>query len=147
MDAKSSVAAMGYPHGEQQISFSPNEGGTQGRAWRYLYPGKVVWVLFRDMALGAEGSPFLSQGGPGVASRPGKPDVMHVRHRYAASCTLVREVEFDLTPDHPSEDQLSEVIERALDHFPDSRFEITDHTGAVWKGRCSRREGTSWDWN
>ena len=47
---------------------------------------------------------------------------MHVHPRYAASCTLIREVEFDSTPSDPTADQLSEVIGRALDHFPDSDF-------------------------
>lgn len=72
---------------------------------------------------------------------------MHVRPRYAASCILIREVEFETTPDNPSPDQLSEVIERALEHFPDSHFQITDQTGGLWKGHCFRREGTSWEWN
>ncbi len=48
MDSNAAFSALGYPHGERQISFEQTEGFGQGRAWRYMFPGKLVWLVFRE---------------------------------------------------------------------------------------------------
>lgn len=49
MDAEATVAAMGYPHGGLEVGF----GAAHGKAWRFMYPNKIVWVVFHDEKISA----------------------------------------------------------------------------------------------